>query len=764
MAKRHKHYQGGRKKRSGDGNKKISHKMKNRRRSNRPTVQQSQIDNWHNSSVPMGGADFGFDIDMEETDCYRPSRPTISADAVEDYYFKKKFGDKSMRLGGLRPGHRFEDSEENLAVNGASFRKRPMVFVKSKELYDPSHDLILKLAEKNKISNFPPPEESSEHIQSALEEEDDDSDQEKSLLTVSVESEEESEESIPVTDSYADVKDEDLFVVDEDGDVEIDEEFIEIDEETSIKSPENSAVEFNPSLVVGKVELKLKADESNYNNVVIESPNHRAHPFSSYISNVMKSMNDDSESYDSSDYDKQNIPDTIAPYEITEDQVDDSNIESPEMEYMQNSQSSKQDIKLANNIQSFHISEEVSNAERDQDNFKDQEIAIGLNSERAEPEYGFLDEDYVIDNSEVVVTNIRMGVNENSYYLKCYRLYGDHKPKWTTQEMLTDFLINDLGLPENRVIPYLNFVRDSLVPKEEPPEPTFSDIPFSDTSSEEEDNTDGDEILDDMREGLDDLVSYALKYSGGRNQEYETKSMNLTGKGKKKKLLIDESLGLGDETIATLQSKLSHRLGNKANKRRTKEDFIDEENRNSNDLFKKYPLGLHVHNIKDEFEAFIMGTRDRLIFPPLDPHGNKTVTKFSKYYNMKSSKAGKANHTHIVIDKVKKTKTKTPNYNLIYQLLKQRPVFMRIDVQKIREEFVRTERVAVKSRYHVKEGEVVGENAPEIGQDNIGRRMLEKLGWNSGEGLGAHGNKGISEPVFARVKKNKSGLRHAKDH
>lgn len=55
----------------------------------------------------------------------------------------------------------------------------------------------------------------------------------------------------------------------------------------------------------------------------------------------------------------------------------------------------------------------------------------------------------------------------------------------------------------------------------------------------------------------------------------------------------------------------------------------------------------------------------------------------------------------------------------------------------------------------------MGEDAPEIGTDNIGRRMLEKLGWSRGQGLGAHGNEGISEPIFAKIKKNKSGLRHA---
>ena len=56
-----------------------------------------------------------------------------------------------------------------------------------------------------------------------------------------------------------------------------------------------------------------------------------------------------------------------------------------------------------------------------------------------------------------------------------------------------------------------------------------------------------------------------------------------------------------------------------------------------------------------------------------------------------------------------------------------------------------------------KEGHIVGGDAREIGLDNRGRIMLEKLGWRSGMGLGAEGM-GMKVPIFAVVKSNKSGL------
>jgi len=55
----------------------------------------------------------------------------------------------------------------------------------------------------------------------------------------------------------------------------------------------------------------------------------------------------------------------------------------------------------------------------------------------------------------------------------------------------------------------------------------------------------------------------------------------------------------------------------------------------------------------------------------------------------------------------------------------------------------------------IKPGHVVGSNAEPIADDNIGNRLLRKMGWNPGEGIG---NAGITVPVEAIVRKKQSGL------
>ena len=59
---------------------------------------------------------------------------------------------------------------------------------------------------------------------------------------------------------------------------------------------------------------------------------------------------------------------------------------------------------------------------------------------------------------------------------------------------------------------------------------------------------------------------------------------------------------------------------------------------------------------------------------------------------------------------------------------------------------------------HIGDGEVVGAAAPEIGAENRGRAMLEKMGWSTGMGLGANNNRGIVEPVSQIIKRSKAGL------
>jgi R3H domain/G-patch domain len=56
------------------------------------------------------------------------------------------------------------------------------------------------------------------------------------------------------------------------------------------------------------------------------------------------------------------------------------------------------------------------------------------------------------------------------------------------------------------------------------------------------------------------------------------------------------------------------------------------------------------------------------------------------------------------------------------------------------------------------DGDVVGASAPELGSENRGRAILEKMGWSSGMGIGKAGSQGRVEVIQHVVKNSKAGL------
>ena len=57
-----------------------------------------------------------------------------------------------------------------------------------------------------------------------------------------------------------------------------------------------------------------------------------------------------------------------------------------------------------------------------------------------------------------------------------------------------------------------------------------------------------------------------------------------------------------------------------------------------------------------------------------------------------------------------------------------------------------------------RDGEIVGASAPELGAENKGFALLQKMGWTSGQAIGALGNKGSVEVIKHIVKNTKAGL------
>lgn len=285
-------------------------------------------------------------------------------------------------------------------------------------------------------------------------------------------------------------------------------------------------------------------------------------------------------------------------------------------------------------------------------------------------------------------------------------------------------------------------------------------------SQYQSDDYDEDTPLNSDEEGLEEILSFARNHqkSFAELNMPPTQTMKKKGKGKNLRLDIDDEIEM--ELRQSLMEQFQYQRQSRRDKKLRKKEQKQKEALVDNDLYIKYDYMLHIKEIKQEFETFLHDpSREAMSFPPLDGHGNKTLSKLAKAYNMKCTRCGgNGLHMYMKVSKTRKTFHYLPDYNQINSTLRQRPVFKRADVKTRPKEVIdetdgKKGRRGPKNDAYVKEGDIVGGAAPEIGASNIGRQLLEKLGWVKGEGLGAHGNKGISEPLLATVKKSKTGLK-----
>lgn len=146
--------------------------------------------------------------------------------------------------------------------------------------------------------------------------------------------------------------------------------------------------------------------------------------------------------------------------------------------------------------------------------------------------------------------------------------------------------------------------------------------------------------------------------------------------------------------------------------------------------------------------------------PPMIKHMRKVAHDLANALSLKSSSRGAGSSRFTVLYKT----SRTPKYNNKNISRVDKAIFQ----GKFRHRTIKTGDQGSKKQpkgrsnpnaaVSYMDGDIVGASAPEIGIENKGRAMLEKMGWSSGTALGATNNKGILLPVAHVVKKSKAGL------
>ena len=160
----------------------------------------------------------------------------------------------------------------------------------------------------------------------------------------------------------------------------------------------------------------------------------------------------------------------------------------------------------------------------------------------------------------------------------------------------------------------------------------------------------------------------------------------------------------------------------------------------------------------------VLTTSTRLALPPFDKKSRITVHQLANKFKIKSQSNGKGNDRYTVLTRSRATvKFDQVSFDRAFARTRQM-WFPRVDadIDTVNQARIlkrgEPRRVRGKQSTTYREGDIVGQNAAELGAENKGRTMLEKMGWSKGMALGSSDNKGIMVPLTQVVKKTKAGL------
>ncbi|KAK0387127.1 hypothetical protein NLU13_5440 [Sarocladium strictum] len=269
--------------------------------------------------------------------------------------------------------------------------------------------------------------------------------------------------------------------------------------------------------------------------------------------------------------------------------------------------------------------------------------------------------------------------------------------------------------------------------------------PFADANSDNSDSS------DEPQQWIDDLDV----------MDWDRPSLQRRkGKGARGRIRVDVS---DSELEQSLQAAWKNDRFKKAERKRQREEMraLGQLGRNAKpeDLRVKYPQGISIDEVADEMRTFLQGTSETLALPPMDKHARKVIHDLANKFNIKSKSVGNADNRRPTLYRTKRTQQySAASFDQAVNRITRR-YFPRLDGRRGKgaPRTIGSGRVNVAAAT-VQDGEIVGAAAPELGVENRGRAMLEKMGWSQGTALGALDNKGILQPVSHAMKRSKAGL------
>lgn len=173
---------------------------------------------------------------------------------------------------------------------------------------------------------------------------------------------------------------------------------------------------------------------------------------------------------------------------------------------------------------------------------------------------------------------------------------------------------------------------------------------------------------------------------------------------------------------------------------------------------------VNLRQINRDIRDFVCNSIDPILsFPPMEQCVRHQVEMIGEMYRLECETKGTARSRYLEFTKT--SKSKKPHDTKLLDRLVNASLQHSSKAPKGRETSKKHAKKHPKESLPIeevktnvpKDGSVVGHDAPSIDTDNVGNKLLRKMGWTPGQSLGS-GNTGIKEPVNASVKRTKKGI------
>ncbi|PYH63933.1 putative R3H and G-patch domain protein [Aspergillus vadensis CBS 113365] len=250
-------------------------------------------------------------------------------------------------------------------------------------------------------------------------------------------------------------------------------------------------------------------------------------------------------------------------------------------------------------------------------------------------------------------------------------------------------------------------------------------------------------------------------YYGFDIMDFNRPSVKKKSKGKGRSLDINLSDSeLESELVNAWQNDRAKKKARKQKREELRSQGLLGRGRQNPSLKDKYSNGIGTEDLRSEIRHFLLSSRNSLALPPMSKQHRKLVHELANVLSMKSQSRGNGSSRFPIVHKTSRTpayssKTVSQMDRILSNGRGQRGLKFR-DSKPSKPSKSRRGRTDATVSYM--DGDVVGGSAPEIGAENKGRAMLEKMGWSIGTPLGSMNNKGILLPVAHVVKNSRAGL------